>query len=151
MGSSLKLSAVGRLSAGHLREKKGRAMLTGLGVALGIALTVSISIINRNTLMYFEDSVNAMAGNAALTVSAGETGFASALLEKISAVSGVKTAVPMIEERTYFRGEPGKGSESVVIFGVDLLKETGVRSYQTTDQQVIEDPLVFLNQPDSII
>ena len=56
----------------------------------------------------------------------------------------------MIETRAYFTGNRDS-TETLAILGVDLLQEQSVRTYKTTDEQVIDDPLVFLNQPDSII
>lgn len=134
----------------HLTSKPGRTALTTLGICFGVALFVAIEIINHSTLASFKESIEAMAGKAQLTVSAGQAGFDETLLEKIESVEGVKRAVPMVETHAYM-ATPGAALETLVVLGVDLLKEQGVRDYKTTDEQVIDDPLVFLNQPDSII
>ncbi|HEX4922784.1 MAG TPA: ABC transporter permease, partial [Bdellovibrionales bacterium] len=134
----------------HLTSKPGRTVLTTLGICFGVALFVAIQIINHSTLASFKESIEAMAGKAQLTVSAGQAGFHESRLEEIEAVAGVKRAVPMVETHAYI-ATPDGGSETLVVLGVDLLKEQGVRDYKTTDEQVIDDPLVFLNQPDSII
>jgi putative ABC transport system permease protein len=134
----------------HLRHKPARTILTTLGVALGVALYVGIDIINRSTLTSFRESVEAVAGKATLTVSAGETGFPESRVPEIKKVPGVRHAVPMIESRAYFAGDRTR-HETVVVLGVDLLQESAVRTYKTADEEVIDDPLVFLNQPDSII
>jgi putative ABC transport system permease protein len=130
--------------------KPVRTVLTTVGVSLGIALYIAIEIINRSTLASFKESIDAVAGKATLSISAGESGFSDQKLEIVSHVAGVKNAVPMIESRAYFAGNKDS-SETLIILGVDLLKEQSVRVYKTSDQQVIDDPLVFLNQPDSII
>jgi len=124
-----------------------RTILTTLGVALGIALYVGIDIINRSTLGYFRESVDAIAGKAKLSVTAGEAGFPEDRLEVVEKTAGVKSAVPVITSQAYLAGT----NESLFILGVDLLKEQAVRTYKTTDEQGIADPLIFLNQPDSII
>jgi putative ABC transport system permease protein len=134
----------------HLRMKPVRSILTTLGVAFGVALYIAIEIINRSTLVAFRENVDAVAGKATLSISAGETGFPEGLVEKIQKVPGVKHAAPMIESRAYFAGNKD-GSETLMVMGVDLLKEQSVRTYKTADEQVIDDPLIFLNQPDSII
>ena len=131
----------------QLRFKPGRTALTTLGITLGIALFSSIQILNESTLISFKESIDAVAGKTALTVSAGSAGFPEDRLEIIKKIPGVKFAVPMIETR----GDFGTGKESVVVLGIDLLKEQSVRTYKTDNQEVIEDPLEFLNQPDSII
>jgi len=134
----------------HLRLRPARTILTTLGVAFGIALYVSISIINRSTRDSFKENVEAVSGKAKITVSAGPTGFEEVKLEDVRTVPGVQHAVPMIEARGFFQDAKLEG-ESIYIIGVDLLQESAIRTYKTTDQTIIEDPLIFLNQPDSIV
>jgi len=134
----------------HLLNRPGRTLLTTIGVGLGVSLYIAIEIINRSTLASFKESIDAIAGKAQLSITAGETGFPEDKIDIIQKISGVKHAVPMIEAHAYFAGTK-VSNETLVILGVDLLKEQGVRTYKTTDEEVIEDPLVFLNQPDSII
>lgn len=134
----------------HLRIKPLRSALTTLGVALGIALFIAIRIINDSTLKAFRENYEAVAGKATLVVTAGETGFPETVLETVKKVPSVQHAVPMVESRAYFAGDT-TARETLVVMGVDLLKEQAVRTYKTTDEQVIDDPLIFLNQPDSVI
>ena len=133
----------------HLKEKPLRTVLTALGVALGVALYIAILIINKSTINSFKENINAMAGKATLTVSGGETGFPEEKLEIVQKFPGVKHAVPMVESHGFFRD--GTQTESLVFLGVDMLKEQSVRTYKTTDEEGIDDPLTFLNQPDSVI
>jgi len=134
----------------HLSLRPGRTALTTLGVALGIALYVAIAIINESTKNALKESIEAVAGKASLTISAGVAGFSEDKLEIIRNTSGVKSAVPMVEARAFFEGAK-ESSDGLYILGVDLLQEASVRTYQATDQRIIDDPLTFLNQPDSII
>ncbi len=134
----------------HLRLKPLRSLLTLLGVAFGIALYVAISIINHSTKNSLRENIDAIAGKAKLTVTGGTVGFDDRVLSIIKKHPGVKSAIPMIEERAYIAGKKEK-SGSLYVLGVDLLQEQSIRSYKTTDQKVINDPLVFLNQADSII
>jgi putative ABC transport system permease protein len=134
----------------HAQLRPGRTILTTLGVSLGIALYVAIAIINESTKDALRESIEAVAGKASLTVSAGVAGFSEDKLEIIRSVPGIKSAVPMVEARAFFEGAT-ESTDGLYILGVDLLQEASVRTYQTTDQRVIDDPLTFLNQPDSII
>ncbi len=134
----------------HLTLKPSRAFLTTLGVAFGIALYVAIAIINQSTRESMRESVESVSGKAKLSVSAGIAGFAEDKLESIRTTPGVKTAVPLVEARAFFVGAT-ESADGLQIMGVDLLQETSVRSYKATDQRIIDDPLTFLNQPDSII
>jgi putative ABC transport system permease protein len=134
----------------HLKARPSRAVLTTLGVAFGISLYVAISIINHSTRNSMRDSIDAVAGKSKLSISAGVAGFPEEKLETIRVIPGVRSAVPMIEARAFFEGAT-ESADGLQIMGVDLLQEASVRTYKATDQRIIDDPLTFLNQADSII
>jgi putative ABC transport system permease protein len=134
----------------HVRQKPLRAALTVLGIALGVALFVAISAINASTLGFFRDNVGSITGKATFTVLGSEAGFPEAKVDVVKGVPGVESAVPMIESRVRFEGGPGGKPRSLAVLGIDLLQEAAVRSYKN-DDAVVEDPLEFLNQADSII
>ncbi|MGZ3408202.1 MAG: ABC transporter permease, partial [Polyangia bacterium] len=145
------LRVVRLLSARQLREHPLRTALTASGVALGVTLYVAVLILNCSTLRYFDDTARAVAGRARLTVVADQAGFPEEVLERVSAVPGVATAVPLVEARATYLEAPGAPPRILMVLGVDLLRETAVRSYRADDQTVVDDPLAFLNQPDSIV
>ncbi len=134
----------------HIRMRPARTILTTLGVAFGISLYVAIAIINHSTRNSMKESIDAVAGKAKISVSAGVAGFEEAKFEIIRAIEGVESAVPLVEARAFFEGAT-ESTDGLQIMGVDLLQEASVRTYKATDQRIIEDPLSFLNQPDSII
>ena len=143
----------------HIRLKPLRTFLTFLGVAFGVALYVAISMINASTRKTFRENVESVSGKSKFVISAGPTGFGEDKLEVIRKVEGVKAAVPMLENRAFLAGNKN-ASASLYVLGVDLLQEAAVRSYAMSTpgasgakpvKRVIDDPLVFLNQPDSII
>ncbi len=72
------------------------------------------------------------------------------VLEKVQSVPGVRVAVPVIEA-VVDSGIPGQGN--LLILGVDMLGDRSLRDYdlENGDEEVMEDPLVFLAQPDSLI
>lgn len=134
----------------HVQQKPSRAILTTLGVAFGISLYVAIAIINHSTRNSMLENIEAVSGKAKLSISAGVAGFQESKLELIRATKGVKFAVPMVESHAFFAGAT-ESADGLEIMGVDLLQESSVRTYKTTDQKIIDDPLTFLNQADSII
>jgi putative ABC transport system permease protein len=138
-----------------LRQLAGRplrALLTVLGVTIGVGLFVAIHAINASTLTFFRDNVTAMTGKASFTVFGGEAGFPEEKVDVVKAVPGVEAAVPMIESRVRLDAGPGHRGQTIVVLGIDLLQESAVRSYKTEGgADIIEDPLEFLNQEDSII
>ena len=114
----------------NLRAQPLRSALTTIGTACGVALFVAIEIINASTLRYFGDGVRAMAGGAALTLSAGQAGFARGVLEKVSTIPGVHAAVPSIEAvaHTVPRHETEPGL--LAVLGVDPVLEPLARTHR---------------------
>ncbi len=135
----------------HLQRKPLRTLLATMGICLGVALFVAIQILNRSTRASFKDNIESVAGKSSLIISAGEAGFPEDRAAVVSATPGVRHAVPMIESHAFFGGASAGAGETLYVLGVDLLKEQAVRTYKTSDEHVIDDPLVFLNQADSII
>jgi putative ABC transport system permease protein len=144
------LELIRRVGIRNLVEKRLRTALTLVAITLGIGLWVSISIINRSVLASFRESVAALAGKAVLTVAAGDAGFAEERIEDITKVPGVKSAIPRVAAWGYLAG-PGDASETIYILGIDMLREQSVRSYNSGSGEILDDPLVFLNEPDSVI
>jgi putative ABC transport system permease protein len=133
----------------HVWRRPVRTALTIVGVAVGVALFVAISAINQSTLDFFRTNVGSMTGKATFTILGPEGGFAEETVEVARKVPGVKSAVPMIEAQARH-----VGGKTIVVFGIDLLQESAVRDYRNDkakQEDVVEDPLEFLNQEDSII
>jgi putative ABC transport system permease protein len=127
-----------------------RAVLATLGIALGVALVIAIQIINGSTIGFFRESVVSFAGNARLSVTGDDAGFPEEHLEKVRGVEGVANAAPTVEARVTFTTKDGT-QRNLLVFGIDLLNDSAIRAWKTQDQDVVDDPLEFLNQPDSII
>ena len=81
---------------------------------------------------------------------AGETGFPEEVLDRVQAVASVQVAVPVIEAVATPRVQV---EGSLLILGVDLTGDRSLRDYdfESGEAAVVDDPLVFLAQPDSII
>ena len=127
-----------------------RSLLTVLGIALGVAVFVAMHTANQAVFFAFERTVDRIAGAAQLQVSAGEAGFPEEILERVQAVPEVGVAVPVIEATAATRIA---GQGNVLVLGVDMTGDRSLRDYDfaSGDDAVIDDPLVFLAQPDSII
>ena len=106
-----------RINLRHLRAKKLRTALTVAGIAAGVALMFSISIINATLLSSFRSSIRDLAGAAELEVAAPDaTGLPQGLVADIEAVDGVETAVPVLRTTTRLRGETG--AARVMVLGI---------------------------------
>src|SRR4051812_35168648 len=134
----------------YVRKHVLRTMLTTAGIVLGVAVFVGMNTANSSVLSAFSRTVDSIAGKAELQVAAGGTGFAEEVLETVQGAPSVSVAVPVIEAvvDTNLRGEG-----SLLILGVDLTGDRSLRDYDLEggEDAVIDDPLVFLAQADSII
>ena len=134
----------------YFRKHVLRTMLTIAGIVLGVAVFVGMHTANQSVLFAFSQTVDRIAGKTELQVTAGEAGFDEEILEKVQSASSVRVAVPVIEAVVDTRI---KGEGSLLILGVDMMGDRGLRDYDldSGDESVVDDPLVFLAQPDSII
>src|SRR5947208_2633844 len=134
----------------YFRKHVLRTMLTVAGIVLGVAVFVGMHTANQSVLFAFSSTVDRIAGKTELQVTAGETGFEEDVLERVQAASSVRVAVPAIEA-VVDTGLAGEGN--LLVLGVDMTGDRSLRDYdlESGDESVIDDPLVFLAQPDSII
>ena len=134
----------------YIRKHLLRWMLTIAGIVLGVAVFVGMHTANQSVLFAFRHTVDQIAGATQLQISAGETGFDENVLDRVQAVAGVRVAVPVIEA-VVTTGLKGQGN--VLILGVDMTGDRGLRDYDLKggEDAGIDDPLIFLAQPDSLI
>jgi putative ABC transport system permease protein len=134
----------------HVRNHALRSALTALGISLGVAVFVGMNSANQSVLGAFSQTVDRIAGKTQLQVSAGEAGFPEEVLDEVQSMPSVGIAVPVIEAvaDTKIRGEG-----SLLILGVDFTGDRSLRDYdlESGEDAVVDDPLVFLAQRDSII
>jgi putative ABC transport system permease protein len=141
---------LGLISWPYLRKHAVRSLLTVVGIVLGVAVFVAMHTANQAVFFAFERTVDRIAGAAQLQVAAGEAGFPEEILERVQEVPEVGVAVPVIEAAAATRIA---GQGNILILGVDMTGDRSLRDYdlESGDAAVIDDPLVFLAQPDSII
>ena len=101
-------------------------------------------------LRAFNETVDRIAGKAQLQVSAGDAGFSEEVLERVQSLREIRAAAPVIEAEA----DPGfAGQGKLLILAVDMTGDRSLRDYDfdNADEDVIDDPLIFLAQPDSLI
>jgi putative ABC transport system permease protein len=127
-----------------------RTFLTIAGIVLGVAVFVGMHTANQSVLYAFYQTVDRIAGATQLQITAGEPGFPEEVLEQVQSVPDVRVAVPIIEAVV---NTPFPGGGSLLILAVDMTGDRSLREYslESGDEAIIEDPLVFLAQPDSLI
>ena len=140
-----------KMALAHIRANFRRLVLSAAAVALGVGLVVAVLLMNSAVLASFSDSIDNLAGRSHLTVSAGDdASFPEKLAEEARGVSGVKLVVPLVSAVAF----PDDGSGRLLtVFGIDLTNDAAVRTYHSgaRPQDVVQDFVLFLSQPDSIV
>jgi putative ABC transport system permease protein len=136
------------LSARHWLEHPVRTGLTVLGVSLGVAVVVGVDLLAGEILAANRRSLEAIAGKAQLTVTAGETGMDREVADRIFKLQGVAHVEPLLERQLV---EPDRGP--ILLLGVDFLGDNALRQVEAdpADQEVIDDPIAFLNSTKAVV
>jgi putative ABC transport system permease protein len=137
----------------YFRKHVLRTLLTVAGIVLGVAVFVGMHTANQSVLFAFTHTVDRIAGKTELQVTAGETGFGEGILERVQAASTVRVAVPVIEAVVDTKKLEHGTQGNILVLGIDMTGDRSLRDYDldSGDEAVIDDPLVFLAQPDSLI
>src|ERR1700730_223859 len=134
----------------YFRKHLLRTILTTAGIVLGVAVFVGMRTANQSVLFAFSQTVDRIAGKTELQVTAGETGFGEDVLDEVQLASTVRVAVPVIEAVV---DSKIKGQGSLLVLAIDMTGDRSLREYdlENGSEAPIDDPLVFLAQPDSLI
>src|SRR5688572_27040177 len=134
----------------YFRKHVLRTVLTTAGIVLGVAVFVGMHTANQTVLSGFAQTVDRIAGKTQLQVTAGESGFGEDVLEVVQSASAVRVAVPIIEVVV---DSQIKGEGNLLVLGVDMTGDRSLRDYDLEGggDEAIDDPLIFLAQPDSLI
>src|SRR4051812_12399342 len=134
----------------YFRKHVLRTSLTIAGIVLGVSVFVGMHTANQSVLFAFSQTVDRIAGKTELQVSAGENGFDETVLERVQSAATVRVAVPVIEAVV---DSNIKGQGQLLVLGVDMTGDRSLRDYdlESGEDAVVDDPLVFLAQPDSLI
>ncbi|HEY8516717.1 MAG TPA: ABC transporter permease [Candidatus Binatia bacterium] len=140
-----------RLAWHQIRPQLRQLAVAVVVIALSVALASSMLLANHALSESFERSLDALAGKADLQITAASGGsFDESMIDLVRDVPSIGTAAPLLVGSAFVRGE---GRAGVRVIGVDMLDDPSVRLYDFRGRSSvgIEDPLVFLSQPDSAI
>ncbi|HEU4684207.1 MAG TPA: FtsX-like permease family protein, partial [Nitrospira sp.] len=113
----------------HLTQRPFRALLSVVGVALGVLAAVAIAAANVRVLRSFEEAVTTVAGPATLEIVGGDVGLDEMLITAVRRNPGVAEASPIIEGTISPYSVDHRG-EAVQVYGLDLLSEIGAKRYR---------------------
>ncbi len=132
----------------HLKHHRLRTCLTLLGIALGVAVITSISIVNRTLSDSFQRTIDLVAGKAVLQVVNAGSGVRESLYPMIRDTEGVDSAAPVVQG---FLPVVGFEGERLFVFGVDLLTDSFIRDYEFSGLPFDMDRAMnFIARSDSI-
>lgn len=136
------------LSLSYARNHLAKTLLTLIAVAVGVATFSAIKSAESALTDGIRATVDRMAGKAQLQLSM-DGGVPEEVQEELRSLPAILATAPVIEQLVIpERGELG----SVLVLGVDLLGDRQMRDYGFEGEDAdIDDPLLFLAQPDSVV
>lgn len=134
----------------YVRKHRLRSLLTTIGIVLGVAIFVGMHAAGASVLSALSTTIDRIAGKTHLQVTSGESGFPEDVLDRVQALREVAVAAPVIEAVVQ-SGLQREGN--MLILGIDMTGDRSLREYdlEAGDPDIVDDPLVFLAQPDSLI
>src|SRR3989442_14582263 len=96
------------------RRPRGRALLSVLGIALGVALGYGVYLVNRAAVDELAAAVRGLAGEADLEGRGGRGGFSGALYPGIARLPRVASVRPGLEVDAGLAGAAGDPSARVL-------------------------------------
>ncbi|MFQ5579184.1 MAG: ABC transporter permease [Nitrospiria bacterium] len=136
------------ISVRHLIHER-RTWLTLVGVALGIAVFISIRLANESVLAAYRKSVDLFAGNTKLEI-VGRGGAIDEMdLVEIRKTPGVISIAPIVQSVLPMSSPPSAEGEVLLLIGIDLLQEVPFRNYEVVGEErasfeVLIDPSAVL-------
>lgn len=114
---------VAKTLSAQLRRSRSLYLLAVFGVALGVGAVLAIQILNANALAAFSGSVEAVSGNADLSVVGRTPTLPDSLYARVLADSGVRQAWPILHVQATLADSAGV---FVDVYGTDLYASGGV-------------------------
>jgi putative ABC transport system permease protein len=139
----LRLVVFRRFSDGKLRT-----LLTVAGIAVGVASLIATGAANEAVIKGFRSTLNAVGGEADLSVTSSLSGqLNEELTEKVAAVPGVESASPAITEVAKL-----PDGTRLYVFGVDLAAGDETRGFNAFGSSGdMPDAMSFLNDPEAVL
>ncbi len=135
------------VSAAYARRHAGKVCFAIIGIALGVATFVSIKVAQTTLVAGFRSTIDQLAGRAQVQIT-GVGGVPETIRDRIRDLPVVDADEPVIEQAV--TPEPA-ALGTLLVFAIDLVGAPSMRDYQFSGGDAdVDDPLVFLAQPDSV-
>ncbi|MDP3182632.1 MAG: ABC transporter permease, partial [Desulfobaccales bacterium] len=139
-----------RISLSHLRQYPGRTTLGILGIALGTAVYLSISLAAASALKSFQAGVTALAGKAQWRLQSPGAPLPEGIFAQVRGLPQIKAAAPVVESVLELAG-PYQGP--VLLWGIDPFSEKAFRNYEFASGSGLNQAawVEFLTRPDTVL
>lgn len=117
-----------RASARYLAQHRAQLVLSVLGVALGVAVVLSIDLATRSARAAFRLSAETVSGRATHQIASATGTVDEALLPRLRIEVGLRASAPVVEG---FASSPLLPGQALRILGVDPFSEGPFRSFVT--------------------
>jgi putative ABC transport system permease protein len=115
-----------RAGARHLVRHPGQSALAVLGIALGVAVVVSVDLAGQSARRALSLSVEAVSGRATHQVTGGPAGLDEDVYRRLRVEAGVRPAAPVVEGHVRALDFSGRTFQ---LLGLDPLVEAPFRPY----------------------
>ena len=106
------------------------------GIALAVAVVVSVDLVNRSAVHSFERSTETVVGRATHRIVGGPAGLDERLYTRLRVDHGIRDIAPVIEAHVTL--EKDEKRETLILLGLDPFAERTFRSYAWFDN--LQDP-----------
>jgi putative ABC transport system permease protein len=107
------------------KEQPGRLVLSFFAVALGVALGLSIHLVNRSALAEFSDAIALVNGQAQRQIVSSTGSFDDQLFDEIATLPGIVFSSPVIETNAELTADAGKKTK-LTLLGIDLFRAAAI-------------------------
>ena len=121
-----------QLAVRQLRSHPWQLGLAILGIALGVAVAVSIDLANGSALRAFGLATQAVSGKATHQVIGGPLGLPDELYARLRLHLGVRRAAPIVEGDVWLGGDRGR---TFHLLGIDPFVDHEFRPYLGADDR----------------
>lgn len=115
-----------RASVRHLARHPWQAALSVLGIALGVAVVVSVDLASVSARRAFALSAEGVTGRATHQVVGGSAGVDERVIPQLTREVGVHPVAPVVEAWVGVEGAPGR---TLQLLGIDPFSEAPFRPY----------------------
>jgi len=134
----------------HYTRHPWQILLSVVGIALGVAVVVSIDLANSSAKKAFQLSTEAISGRATHEIVGGPDGVPEEVYTRLRVDDGLEKIAPVVEGYGRLTNVLGSKQKTVHILGVDMLAETGFRDHLENATQKL-DYARFITTPNTAV